>query len=102
MIDINNSNSESVFINTREVSRITGIPVATLVTWRSRKSDGPPFYIPKGTRRVLYEQTEVIDWVKEDGQRRSTADQVIKRDSDKLSKCNDLHPPRKDQKRGRT
>lgn len=81
--------NEPQFIDTREASRISGIPVATLVTWRSRKTDGPPFYTPKGTRRILYERNELIDWVIGNGQRRSTADRVINGDSGNSIKCND-------------
>jgi len=79
---------EIKFINTREVSRVTGIPVATLTTWRSR-GGGPPFYTPEGTNRVLYELDEVIKWARGDGQRRSTADRAINRDSSESFDCNE-------------
>lgn len=75
------SNLEPEFVNTKEASHILGIPVSTLVTWRSRSSYGPPFYKPEGTRCVLYNRKEIILWAKAQGQRRNTCDEVIIRSS---------------------
>lgn len=70
------------FVDTREASRITGIPVSTLVTWRSR-GGGPPFYKIPTNGRVRYEVSSLLTWIRSSGEMISTANysQVITRDS---------------------
>ncbi len=78
------------FVDTREASRITGIPVSTLVTWRSRSTNGPPYYVIPNSNRIRYEVTELLSWMMTNGQMSSTAEyQVIPKESDESSSCND-------------
>ena len=58
-------------VNTAEASRITGIPVCTLHTWRSR-GDGPPF-LKLGRKSVRYQRRTLFEWMAA-RQRRNTAD----------------------------
>ena len=89
-VNMKNGNTDQQFVNTREASWILGIPISTLVTWRSRGRCGPPFYTPKGTRRVLYECNELIEWAKGSGRRYSTADRAISRVTGESHTCNDM------------
>ena len=57
-------------VDTREVSRITGTPTATLDTLRCR-GGGPPF-IKRG-KSVLYIRRSCFEWLAA-GRRRSTSD----------------------------
>lgn len=61
------------FVNTEEASRLTGVPVDTLVTMRSRKTSGPPFVRPKHTRLVRYQRRALFDWMFSGGVHRSTS-----------------------------
>ena len=47
-------------VNTKDASKMTGIPVATLTTWRSR-GGGPPFV--KAGRCVLYRVADLQAWL---------------------------------------
>lgn len=59
-------------VPTEEASRITGIPVATLTTMRSR-GGGPRHIRPKGTRIVRYFRYELLNWLTSGGIKSSTA-----------------------------
>ncbi|PQA89226.1 hypothetical protein CW354_04625 [Marinicaulis flavus] len=48
-------------VNTRTASRITGVPVQTLETWRSR--GGGPRFLKLGTKTVRYQRRELLDWM---------------------------------------
>jgi predicted DNA-binding transcriptional regulator AlpA len=58
-------------VNTAEASRITGIPVCTLHTWRSRGA-GPPF-LKLGSKSVRYQRRALFEWMAVH-RRRNTAD----------------------------
>lgn len=62
-------------VTTEEASRITGVPVATLVTMRSR-GGGPNYLVPEGTRLVRYLRRHLYDWLYSGGVKASTADRV--------------------------
>jgi hypothetical protein len=53
-----------MFIDENEASRLTGIPVRTLQTWRLRPphGGGPAFY--RIARRIKYDRDELIGWVR--------------------------------------
>ena len=53
-------------VSTRAASRITGVPICTLETWRSR-GGGPPF-LKLGSKTVRYQRRELLEWMA--GQRR--------------------------------
>lgn len=57
-------------VDTREASRITGVPVATLETLRSR--GGSAVFI-KRRKRVLYTRRALLEWMAA-GERTSTSD----------------------------
>jgi phage terminase Nu1 subunit (DNA packaging protein) len=59
-------------VTTGEASRMTGVAVATLETWRSR-GGGPPF-LKLGRRNVRYQRRVLLAWMAEH-ERRNTADQ---------------------------
>ncbi|WP_280762823.1 helix-turn-helix transcriptional regulator [Prescottella agglutinans] len=48
------------FLTTREVSDLTGIPQATLRTWRYQNC-GPASFVV-GRRRVMYRRTQLEAW----------------------------------------
>lgn len=56
-----------IYANTRQVSRLFGIPEATLTTRRTRYPDAPPFR--KVGTRVLYRVDEVEQWIETTGRR---------------------------------
>lgn len=60
-------------VDTKEASRILGVPKATLVTYRSKFS-GPKFFHPRGTRLVRYIRIDLYIWLMADGPKRNTAD----------------------------
>jgi hypothetical protein len=60
-------------IDTEEASRITGVPVDSLVTMRSR-GGGPIHIRPKGTRLVRYFRRHLYQWLLSGGLKRNTAD----------------------------
>lgn len=60
-------------VTTEEASRITGAPIATLVTMRSR-GGGPRYLVPKGTRLVRYFRRDLYEWLLSGGLKKSTAD----------------------------
>lgn len=60
-------------VTTEEASRITGVPIATLVTMRSR-GGGPRFLVPRGTRLVRYLRRHLYEWLYSGGVKASTAD----------------------------
>lgn len=60
-------------VDTEEASRITGVPVDSLVTMRSR-GGGPVHVRPKGTRLVRYFRRHLYLWLLSGGLRRNTAD----------------------------
>lgn len=60
-------------VDTEEASRITGVPVATLVSMRSR-GGGPVFVQPLGTRLVRYLRINLFEWLLSGGLRTSTSD----------------------------
>jgi hypothetical protein len=49
------------FVDTKEAARILCLAEDTLVTWRNRKEDGPPFY-PMAKNKVVYLRSELIAW----------------------------------------
>lgn len=60
-------------VNTAEASRITGTPVETLTTMRSR-GGGPLFARPRGTRLVRYLRRNLYQWLISGGLLRNTHD----------------------------
>lgn len=54
-------------VTTEEASSLLSIPVATLETWRSRKSDGPCFVRIRNTRIIRYIRIELYRWLLSDG-----------------------------------
>jgi len=60
-------------VDTKEASRITGIPEASLITMRSRSS-GPIFLKPKGTRLVRYIRKSLYNFLFSGGLLRNTSD----------------------------
>lgn len=58
-------------VTTADASRITGIPVCTLHTWRSR-GNGPTF-LKLGGRSVRYQRRALFEWMAAH-RRRNTAD----------------------------
>ncbi len=59
-------------VSTRAASRLTGVPVCTLETWRSR--GGGPRFLKLGSKTVRYQRRELLDWMA-GARRRNTADQ---------------------------
>ncbi|MEO9611981.1 MULTISPECIES: hypothetical protein [Alphaproteobacteria] len=59
-------------VTTEEASRLTGVPVATLVALRSR-GGGPRFLKPAGTRSVRYIRLELYRWLFSGGHLANTA-----------------------------
>lgn len=57
-------------VSTRAASRLTGVPVCTLETWRSR-GGGPPF-LKLGAKTVRYQRRDLLDWMAA-GHRRTTS-----------------------------
>ncbi|MGE0184034.1 MAG: helix-turn-helix transcriptional regulator [Parvularculaceae bacterium] len=58
-------------VNTRAASRLTGVPVTTLETWRSR--GGGPKFLKLGAKTVRYQRRELLKWMTRQ-QRANTAD----------------------------
>lgn len=58
-------------VNTRGASRLTGVPVTTLETWRSR--GGGPRFLKLGAKTVRYQRRELLGWMARQ-QRANTAD----------------------------
>lgn len=50
------------FLNTREVSDMTGIPVGTLRFWRHKRQGPESFALGK---KVMYRRSEVTRWIAE-------------------------------------
>jgi len=76
------------FVDTRGASLITGIPIATLVTYRSR--GGGPRYFRLKNGRIRYAVSDLANYVRADGPKRSTAEyQVIPKESEESINCND-------------
>ncbi len=48
-------------VNTRAASRLTGVPVTTLETWRSR--GGGPRFLKLGAKSVRYQRRELLTWM---------------------------------------
>jgi hypothetical protein len=48
-------------VNTRAASRLTGVPVTTLETWRSR--GGGPKFLKLGAKTVRYQRRELLTWM---------------------------------------
>jgi hypothetical protein len=61
------------WVDTHGASKITGVPVATLETLRSR-GGGPLYNTPKGSRSVLYMRIELYKWTLAGGLHRNTGD----------------------------
>ncbi len=61
------------FVTTQRASQLTGISVATLVTWRSR-GGGPPF--SKVGALVRYRRRSLLDFMQQREQR-NTADRPV-------------------------
>lgn len=59
-------------VTTEEASRITGVPVATLVTLRSR-GGGPRYVVPRRSRLVRYFRRDIYYWLLSGGLRKNTA-----------------------------
>lgn len=51
-----------VYINSAAVSKMTGLSKATLYSWSSRGTRGPPSY-KIGTKLVMYKLAEVEAWM---------------------------------------
>lgn len=62
------------FVTTSEASQITGVPKSTLVTARSRGSNGPEFCNPKGTRIIRYQRRALFEWMFSGGIKKFTED----------------------------
>jgi len=60
-------------VTTEEATKITGVPVATLVTLRSR-GGGPNFLKPSGTRLIRYFRRSLYEWLGSGGIKESTCD----------------------------
>lgn len=61
------------FIRTRAVAELLGVSPRTVETWRAT-GDGPPFFVPPGSRLPLYDPEAVLAWATSGGVRRSTSD----------------------------
>jgi predicted DNA-binding transcriptional regulator AlpA len=48
-------------VTPEEASRITGVPVCTLATWRSR--GGGPLFVKLGGRSVRYQRRDLFTWL---------------------------------------
>lgn len=48
-------------VDTRAASKMTGVPVQTLETWRSR--GGGPKFLKLGAKTVRYQRRELLDWM---------------------------------------
>lgn len=57
-------------INSRDAAKLTGVPVCTLATWRSR--GGGPRFLKLG-KSVRYRRRSLFEWMKA-SERRNTAD----------------------------
>jgi hypothetical protein len=62
------------FIRTKAVAELLDVSPRTVEDWRAT-GDGPPFYVPPGTRTPMYDPEAVSAWVTSAGPRRSTSDQ---------------------------
>jgi predicted DNA-binding transcriptional regulator AlpA len=51
------------FIDTKTAAKLISMSPHTLQKWRSRGSDGPPFY-PLGGNKVVYDPEEVVAWMR--------------------------------------
>lgn len=49
-------------LTTDEVAKLTKFAKATLITWRSRGTNGPPYH--KLGHAVRYKKSEVLEWLK--------------------------------------
>lgn len=49
------------FVDTAEAARILCVAEDTLITWRNRKEDGPPFY-RFSTNKTVYLRSELMAW----------------------------------------
>jgi predicted DNA-binding transcriptional regulator AlpA len=58
-------------ISTRVASRLTGVSVCTLETWRSR--GGGPKFIKIGAKMVRYQRRSLLEWMASQ-ERRNTSD----------------------------
>lgn len=59
-------------VDTDEAARITGVPIETLTTMRSR-GGGPHFIRPKGTRIVRYFRRHLFAWLLSGGLKSNTS-----------------------------
>ena len=50
-------------VDTHEAARITGIPVPSLITIRSRSNAGPVFFRPQNARNVRYFRRSLYEWM---------------------------------------
>ncbi|MBF0168647.1 MAG: hypothetical protein HQL45_13555 [Alphaproteobacteria bacterium] len=64
-------------VDTAEASRITGVPIETLTTMRSR-GGGPAFIRPKNTRIIRYFRRHLYEWMLSGGIKWNTADDGAK------------------------
>ncbi len=53
----------SEYVRSREAARLIGVAEGTLSQWRHHGKRGPAYFIPPGTRTVLYSVTEVRNWI---------------------------------------
>ncbi len=53
----------SEYVRSREAARLIGVAEGTLSQWRHHGKRGPAYFIPPGTRTVLYSVTELRNWV---------------------------------------
>lgn len=58
-------------ISTRAASRLTGVSVCTLETWRSR--GGGPKFIKIGAKMIRYQRRSLLEWMARQ-ERRNTSD----------------------------
>lgn len=49
-------------IDTKAASKLTGVPVQTLETWRSR--GGGPRFVKLGSKTVRYPRRELLGWMR--------------------------------------
>jgi hypothetical protein len=60
-------------LSSAEVADLLGVHPVTVDAYRVR-GDGPPYFKPKGTRRVFYAEPSVLAWIAS-GERQSTSSQ---------------------------
>ena len=60
---MDNEKNDEDMITTDEASKITGLAVVTLKSYRY-DGKGPPYYQPGG-KKVVYSRSELMEWMQE-------------------------------------